>query len=66
MYHLINGCDTTKSEGPQNGSKTTGMDITKFREINGPAPMPKNGAIGQIVTWGVDPPPPVSLWLRYS
>ena len=52
------------SEGPQNGGKTTGMDIPEFRDINGLAPTPKNGAIGQIVTWGVDPPPPVSLGLR--
>ena len=28
------------SEGPQNGGKTTGMDIPEFRDINGPAPMP--------------------------
>ena len=38
------------SEGPQNGSKATGMDIPVFRDINGPAPIPKNGAISQFVT----------------
>ena len=38
------------SEGPQNGGKTTGMDIPELRDINGPAAMPKNGAVGQIVT----------------
>ena len=29
------------SEGPQNGGKTTGMDIPELRDINGPALMPK-------------------------
>ena len=29
------------SEGPQNGGKTTGMDIPEFRDINGPVLMPK-------------------------
>ena len=45
-------------EGPQKGGKTTGMDIPEFRDINGPAPMLKNGTIGQIVTWGCGSPPP--------
>ena len=54
------------SEGPQKGGKTTGMDIPEFRDINGPAPMPKNDIIGQIVAWGCKSPPPlpVSLGLR--
>ena len=45
------------SEGPQNGGKMTGMGIPEFIDINGPAPMPKNDAIGQIVTWGCRSPP---------
>ena len=52
------------SEGSQNGGKTTRMDIPEFRDINGPNPMPKNGAIGQIVTCGCESPPPLSLGLR--
>ena len=32
----------------------TGMDILEFRDINGPAPMSKNGAIGRIVAWGCE------------
>ena len=37
---------TRASEGPQNSGKMTGMVILEFRDINGPAPMPKYGAIG--------------------
>ena len=36
------------SEGPQNGGKMTGMDLLEFRDINGPDPMPKYGAIWSI------------------
>ena len=44
------------SERPQNGGKMTGMDIPEIKDINRPALMPKNGAIGQILPGGVNPP----------
>ena len=46
------------SEGPQNGGKMTGMDLLEFRDINGPDPMPKYGAIWSIgcLVW-ISPPP---------
>ena len=43
------------SEGPQNGGKMTGMDILQFRDINGPDPMPKYGAICSIGCQGLIP-----------
>ena len=49
---------TRASEGPQNGGKMTGMDVLEFRDINGPDPMPKYGAIWSIGSRGGISPPP--------
>ena len=48
---------TRASEGPQNGGKMTGMDLLEFRDIKGPDPMPKYGAIWLIGSRGGIPPP---------
>ena len=48
------------SEGPQNGGKMTGMDLLEFRDINGPDPMPKYGAIWSIgCQGGISPLPSI-------
>ena len=45
--------------GPQNGGKMTWMDILEFRDISGPVPMPKYGAIRRLNRrlWGESPTP---------
>ena len=42
----------------ENCGKMTGMDLLEFRDINGPDPMPKYGAIWSIgcLVW-ISPPP---------
>ena len=45
------------SEGPQQGAKMTVMDILEFRDMNGPAPMPKSGVMrSNKVRWAILPP----------
>ena len=59
VHRLPRGSEFTRaSEGPQNGGKMTGMDVLEFRDINGPDPMPKYGAIWSIgcLVW-ISPPP---------
>ena len=46
------------SERPQQGAKMTVMDILEFRDMNGPAPMPKSGVMrSNKVRWAISPPP---------
>ena len=52
---------TRASERPQNGGKMTVMDLLEFRNINGPDPMPKYGAIWSIGSRGGISPPPRPL-----
>ena len=40
------------------GAKMTIMDILEFRDMNGPAPMPKSGVMrSNKVRWAILPPP---------
>ena len=49
VHRLHRGSEFTRaSEGNQNGGKITGLDLLEFRDIDGPDPMPKYGAIWSI------------------
>ena len=42
------------SEGPLQCAKMTVMDILEFRDMNGPAPMPKSGVMrSNMVRWAI-------------
>ena len=42
------------SEGPLQGAKMTVMNILEFRDMNGPAPMPKSGVMrSNMVQWAI-------------
>ena len=45
------------SEGPLKGAKMTVMDILEFRDMNGPAPMPKSGVMRSNKVRGAILPP---------
>ena len=63
VQQLPRGSEFTRaSEGPQNGGKMTGMDVLEFKDINGPDPMPKYGAIWPIGSMGgISPPASLGL-----